>query len=96
MKLTVGRKIALLCTGLLALTALMGGVAVMTASRVASGLDTIATNSLPGLYEAAGARAKCREIQVLSLRHIMSSDAAEMADLDNKIRDAEAKAAAAA
>ena len=95
MKLTVGRKIALLCTGLLALTALMGGVAVMTASRVASGLDTIATNSLPGLYEAAGARAKCREIQVLSLRHIMSSDAAEMADLDNKIRDAEAKAAAA-
>lgn len=85
MKLTMGRKIEFLCLGLVLLTVVMGGVAVFTAHRVGSELDTIAKKTIPELYHSTSASSKIFALQAYCSRHVVSIDAAEVSDLDSKI-----------
>jgi len=91
-QMTMGKKLAMVTGGLIAVVLLMGVVAVQSLGSLNQTTVKIITDPLPGLTKITSVRAAVLEMRGDAWRHISSSDAAEMADLDQQITQLKAKA----
>ena len=80
--MTIGRRIALGFSLLLVLITLLGLTSWYQSGKVGAGVVNMATDILPGVKETSELIAETLRYRTINLRHIISTDQAEKAELD--------------
>ncbi len=85
--MTIGKKLLLGFGAMVALTGVLGLVALMKLAAVAEGVDNIAARSLPSVYLVDKLTGFSKEQKVAILSHIASSNTAQMAAFESSYTD---------
>src|SRR6266496_2157398 len=83
--MTIGKKISHSCAGLVALSLCLGAFSLWNMSRIENRLQTIVTDSLPGIYEIGKLESAGKDIRGTMLMHVASSDEREKAELESTL-----------
>jgi methyl-accepting chemotaxis protein/methyl-accepting chemotaxis protein-1 (serine sensor receptor) len=75
--MTIGKKIILTCTILIALSALLGGIAIYEIKQINREAEQIATDSVPGLVHMGEIAATFKDSRAMVWRYIGNSDPAD-------------------
>jgi methyl-accepting chemotaxis protein len=89
--MTIGKKISLACTALVALTIILGTVATLNISHMNTEVHSIVEGPLPGVYCLGLMQGYVKEQEVAMLEHIVSDNPAEKSKLESTIADLESK-----
>ena len=81
-QMTIGKKIALLMAGLVALTAVLGTVSLVSLRSVNAGVNTLATDALPGVDAIGRIMTDVFSFCGDAWKHIASSDPQKMAEVE--------------
>lgn len=87
--MTLGRRIAMTATALVALAVLLGVVSIYNVSRIGESLQLIAGGSLPGVYAIGQAESVSKDMRGRMLMHIASDQVPEKGRLDSELESLE-------
>ena len=90
---TIGARLTLAFSAVLALTAVIGTAATINLARVNRTADELAGKWLPGVSETAAVRAAMLEYRELEVKHAHAADASYRAAYEEKIKEAGSAAA---
>ena len=93
-RVRIGMRLTLGFAVVLVLTAVLGGAAVFSLSRVNATSSELAEKWLPSVREAAQARTTMLEVRELEVKHARAADASYMAEYEDKMKEGIAKVAA--
>lgn len=82
--LTIGKRITLGFSALLVLLALLAATNWIQSGKVSSGVQSLTQDNLPGLRLTSDLVAETLRYRAVNLRHILATNAAEMATLDQQ------------
>ena len=92
--MTIGKKITLTCVALVALTTMLGIVAILNAGRIDASIHMVVVDNLPGVYRLNRLEACVKQQEVAMLSHIASDspealrlNEATIADLEIKYQN---------
>jgi methyl-accepting chemotaxis protein len=89
--MTIGRKISIACAALVALTMLLGLVAIVKIGRINAAVHSIATGSLPAVASIARLDSLIKEQRSAMLTHILSENPEHMSQAESAITDLQNK-----
>ncbi len=81
-KMTIGTKIKLLAVSLVTFSLLLGGLSLISLSRVRSSVQVLAKDAMPGLESVDDIAADVLRIRGNAWKHIASNTAADMAAVE--------------
>ena len=88
--LKVGWQLALAFSGVLVLTATLGGVSVLALTRVSQASSDLAVKWMPGVGHMAAARAAMLETREFEIKVAHAADASYLAEYEDKMKAAQA------
>ena len=89
--MTIGKRISLACTALVALTILLGTVATLNTSHINTKVRSIVEGPLPGLYSLGVIGGLAKEQKVAMLEHILADTPEQKSKLESRLADLESK-----
>ncbi|HEY1758123.1 MAG TPA: methyl-accepting chemotaxis protein [Bryobacteraceae bacterium] len=89
--MTIGKTISLLCTALVGLTIILGGVAMLNNSHINTDLHSIVNGPLPGLYSIGLLQGYTKEEKFTMLSQITADTPAQRAQYEATLADLERK-----
>jgi methyl-accepting chemotaxis protein len=89
--MTIGKKISLACIALVALTIILGVVSILSGRQTTASVQSIASDSIPGMYSLGIVSGLAKEQKVAMLMHIASTDPAQMPGFEATIAESRAK-----
>ena len=89
--MTIGNKISLACTALVALTITLGAVAIVNTSHINTAINGVVDGSLPGIYSLGVIQGYAKEQKSAMLEHLLSESPEQMSRLESTIADLEGK-----
>ena len=90
MNLTIGKRITLGFSVLLGLILVLAATSWYQSRKISSGVDSLTKDSLPGVKLASELVIETLDYRIINMKHLLSTNAVEMADLDKKA-DAQAQ-----
>ncbi len=89
--MTIGKKIALACAALVALTIVLGTVSIVNTNRINNDVHSIVQGPLPGIYSVGVMQNDLKDQKTAMVEHIASSTPERKAQADARIADLESK-----
>ena len=83
--MTIGRKVLLSSSLLVAFTAVTGSIALVGMGSTGTVIQSIVTDALPGVYQIGRVESAARDMQFLMLMHVASGKPDELAQLESQI-----------
>src|SRR5256885_14943869 len=93
--MTIGKKITLACSALVALTIILGTVAILNFGQMNTQMESIREYTLPGIQAVGVISGMAKEQNVTMLERIIADSLPEMARLESKLLDQESRFQAA-
>ncbi len=84
-QMTIGKKITLLATSLMALALILGALSLTSLSRVGSGITSLTTDAMPGLEYSGDIAVGVFRLRGNFWKHMASSDPAQMAAIEKRM-----------
>ena len=89
--LTIGTKISLACTALVALTIVLGTLTAWNISQMNTDIHGLVEGPLPGVYSVGLIEEYLKEQKVRMLEHILSDDPNQMSQKESALSELENK-----
>jgi len=86
-QMTIGRKIWGACTAMAALTAVLGGTAIVTVNRLHSAISVLADDALPSTYLAGRLNTGAKAILIRMNLHMQSNSPEKQAQYQTYLTD---------
>ena len=90
--MTIGKRITVACSVLVVLSAVIGGVAVLSMNRIGRQLDAVADDALPGTYALGRIDSLQLDLRGATLHHVATPDPKMKAVKDSQAADLTAQA----
>ena len=89
--MTIGKKISWSCAGLVALSLVLGIFSLWSIARINNHLESIVTDSLPGVYQIGKLEGLAKDFRGHVLMHVASTDQGQKAGYESALADLERK-----
>src|SRR5882762_9050622 len=89
--MTIGKKISLACSALVALTTILGTVMALNINHMNAELNSIIEGPLPGIYSLGLIQGYVKEQKLAMMEHIAQDTTDKMGRLESTITDLESK-----
>jgi methyl-accepting chemotaxis protein len=88
-QMTIANKFSVVCAALVLLTIILGVVTVFAIGAIQANMQSVAAESLPGIYDAGRMDSRVWELRGSIWKHLATSDAAAKAQVETSIKKAD-------